>query len=50
MTSYLQRLKEEEDYRARLFLLAWIASICGTASLVIGGLVLIYLSLQQFLP
>ncbi|MDY6864378.1 MAG: hypothetical protein SVY15_00195 [Halobacteriota archaeon] len=48
MTSLLQKLREEEDQRARLFLLAWIASICGTASIVIGGIVLIYIALKNY--
>jgi hypothetical protein len=30
---------EKEDYRVRLYILTWIASICATLALVIGGLI-----------
>lgn len=49
MSSFLSKLSEEEDHRARMFLLAWIANICGVASLVIGGMVLIYIALRNYL-
>jgi hypothetical protein len=33
---------EKEDYRVRLYILTWIASICATLALVIGGLIFLF--------
>jgi hypothetical protein len=32
-------LDEKEDYRVRLYILAWIASLCAMLALVIGALI-----------
>jgi hypothetical protein len=37
---------EDDDFRGKLILLAYIASICATVSLFIGGIVLLYIVLQ----
>lgn len=34
-------LDEKEDYRVRLYILAWIASICAMLALVIGLVILL---------
>jgi hypothetical protein len=36
------KIMEDEDFRAKLLLLAYIASICATLSLLIGGIFLLY--------
>jgi hypothetical protein len=46
MSSYFQQLMKNEDYRAKIYLIAWIASICATASLVIGGIMIVVLALR----
>lgn len=35
-------LDENEDYRVRLYILAWIASICAMLALVIGALIFLF--------
>jgi len=35
-------LDEKEDYRVRLYILAWIASICATLALVIGAFIFLF--------
>ncbi len=35
-------LDEKEDYRVRLYILTWIASICATLAVVIGGLIFLF--------
>ena len=37
---------EKEDYRVRLFMLAWIASLCAMLALVIGALVFLFKAFQ----
>ncbi|MDI6811140.1 MAG: hypothetical protein QMD80_05630 [archaeon] len=34
-------LDEKEDYRVRLYILAWIASLCAMLALVIGLVILL---------
>jgi hypothetical protein len=34
-------LDEKEDYRVRLYILAWIASVCAMLALIIGLLILL---------
>ncbi len=33
---------EKEDYRVRLYILAWIASICAMLALVVGALIFLF--------
>jgi len=35
-------LDEKEDYRVRVYLLAWIASMCAMLALVIGALIFLF--------
>ena len=35
-------LDEKEDYRVRVYLLAWIASLCAMLALVIGALIFLF--------
>ncbi|GEM_PF-6168013 len=35
-------LDEKEDYRVRLYILAWIATMCAMLALVIGALILLF--------
>jgi hypothetical protein len=34
-------LDEKEDYRVRVYLLAWIASLCAMVALIIGLVILL---------
>ncbi|MHC1567136.1 MAG: hypothetical protein ACXQS7_02825 [Candidatus Syntropharchaeia archaeon] len=42
----LKKLLEREEYMVKLYIIAWIASICATISLFIGAMILIYRALQ----
>ncbi len=42
-------LDEKEDYRVRLYILAWIASICAMLGLVIGAVIFIIKIAEMFL-
>jgi len=42
-------LDEKEDYRVRLYILAWIASLCAMLALVIGLVILLIRILDLFL-
>jgi len=39
---------ENEDYRVRLYILTWIASICATLALVIGAFIFIFRAFGLF--
>ncbi len=42
-------LDEKEDYRVRLYILAWIASICAMLALVIGAVIFFIKIAEMFL-
>ncbi len=44
--STIKRLMENEDIRAKIYLVGWAATIAATISMVIGGVILIIVVLQ----
>ncbi|MEA2075923.1 MAG: hypothetical protein U9O85_09415 [Euryarchaeota archaeon] len=42
-------LDEKEDYRVRLYILAWIASICAMLALVVGAVIFFIKIAEMFL-
>lgn len=42
-------LDEKEDYRVRLYILAWIASICAMLALIIGAVIFFIKIAEMFL-
>ena len=41
-------LDEKEDYRVRLYIIAWVASICAMLALVVGALIFLFKAFELF--
>ncbi len=43
---YLERMLNRKDVRVKIYFIMWIASICATISLFIGGVYMVYLAIR----
>ncbi len=43
---YLERMLNKKDIRVKIYFIMWIASMCATISLFIGGIFIVYLSMR----
>ncbi|OPX81254.1 MAG: hypothetical protein A4E50_01090 [Methanosaeta sp. PtaB.Bin087] len=43
---YLERMLNKKDVRVKIYFMVWIASICATFSLFIGGVYMVYLAMR----
>ena len=44
---YLERMLDKKDVRVKIYFIVWIASICATISLFIGGIFMVYLAIRH---
>jgi len=43
---YLDRMLNKKDVRVKVYFIIWIASICASISLFIGGVYMVYLAMR----